>query len=151
MRHAIESALGGDTACAEVTPDLLPAMRHVRDALRIADGSRELPSEALGSHQGPVAPGDPAASTHIDHPLDPRLAPKPCGEERHGDQVPHALTTQDGRLLIAWANGRITPDLPPPRCALQEYRAAHANTRHNHQPQTRLGTSPLAAADHRYR
>ena len=128
MGHAVEAAVGGVSACHQMRPDVLPPMRHLRDALRISDRSRGVPTEALTRRHGPVAPGDIAARAHIGHPLDPRLAPKPGGEERNRHQVPHALMAQDGRFPVAQARGPIAPDLPPPWLPLRQHRTAHTDT-----------------------
>src|SRR5947208_6750302 len=124
MGHAVESAVGGVAACRQFRPDVLPPVRHLRDPLRISDSSRGLPAKALTGRYGPVAPGDIAARAHIGYPLDPRLAPKPGGQERDRHQVPHALMAQDGRFPIAQACGAIAPALPPPWLPLRPDRTA---------------------------
>src|SRR2546426_12322144 len=149
MGHAVEAAVGGVAACHHMRPDVLPPMRHLRDALRISDRSRGVPPEALTRRHGPVAPGDIAARAYIGHPLDPRLAPKPGGEKRNRHQVPHALIAQDGRFPVAQARGPMVPDLPPPWLALRQHRTAHTNTGLDRQPQTRRRASALTATDDR--
>src|SRR5947207_13923257 len=128
MGHAVESAVRGVAACRQFRPDVLPPVRHLRDPLRISDSSRDLPAEALTSRYGPVAPGDIAARAHIGYPLDPRLAPKPGGEERNRHQVPHALMAQDGRFPVAQARRPIAPHPPPPWLPLRQRRTADTDT-----------------------
>src|SRR3989442_14047723 len=121
MGHAVESAVGCVAACRQLRPEVLPPVRHLRDPLRISDRSRGVPTEALTRGHSPVAPSDIAPRAHIGYPLDPRLAPKPGGEERNRYQVPHALLAQDGRFPVAQARGSTAADLPPPWLSLRQH------------------------------
>src|SRR5438034_8077058 len=128
MGHAVESAVGGVAAFRQFRPDVLPPVRYLRNPLCISDSSRGLPAEALTGRYGPVAPGYIAARAHIGYPLDPRLAPKPRGEERNRHQVPHALMAQDRRFPIAQVRGPIAPDPPPPWPPLRQHPTTHTDT-----------------------
>src|SRR2546428_10517322 len=136
MGHAVESAVGCVAACRQLRPEVLPPVRHLRDPLRISDRSRGVPTEALTRGHSPVAPSDIAPRAHIGYPLDPRLAPKPGGEERNRHQVPHALLAQDGRFPVAQTGGAMTPYHPPPLPPPQQHRTAHIDTRLDPQPLT---------------
>src|SRR5207247_875991 len=84
-----------------------PPLRGLRHPLRASHRSRGLPAETLTGRDGPVAPGDIAASAHVGDPLDPRLTKKTGGDEGNRHQVPHALMAEDGRFPVAPARAPI--------------------------------------------
>ena len=113
----VESAIGGLATCHQLSPHLVPSLRHFRNTLSISHGPRHALSDSPGDLQRLVGPGHPAARGRIGDTLGARLASKPHGTERNHHHLLRALLGQKGCLLDAEAVGRIAGEFPPPRFA----------------------------------